>query len=204
VRKNAIIAGLLVWNVVLMVALVFLWAETRRAKMSASGVIVATTPPASNGVPGGQTFTYQPGDRLVGEKAPQIVGRELTLTVTFDTQGRDGVIVAHGGLAQGYALYVQDAELLFAVRRNNALTTLSGGKVAAGKQVATVTLSKSGEMGLTVGTKQVGTSQAGGGIPAEPVDGFDVGGDRGAAVGPYTVPNDFGGTIESVSLKTVP
>ena len=52
--------------------------------------------------------------------------------------------------------------------------------------------------------KPAATGQAAGGLTVEPVDGLDVGGDRGAPVGLYPVPNDFGGTIESVSLKTAP
>jgi hypothetical protein len=52
--------------------------------------------------------------------------------------------------------------------------------------------------------KPPATGQVAGGIAVEPVDGFDVGGDRGAPVGLYEVPNAFGGTIDTVSLKTIP
>ena len=210
-RKNLIIAGLTVWNLILMAALIFFWMNSRRTPEIdatvnlSSPATKAGSAPESSALVGEQNFTYQTGDRLVGEKAPLIVDRHLTLTVTLDAQQeRDGVIVAHGGLAHGYALYVQDGQLFFVVRRSNALTTVDGGKVTAGRHTLKATLSKTGELGVALDGKPPVTGQAGGGIAVEPVDGFDVGGDRGAAVGLYPVPNDFGGTIESVALKTVP
>ena len=131
------------------------------------------------------------------------IGRS-TITATFDTQGKDGVIVSHGGLAHGYTLYVQEGELLFALRRLNVLTTVSGGKVSAGQQTVTATLSKAGEISLARDGKTFATGRAAGAITQQPVSGLDIGADRGAPVGPYEMPNAFGGSIEIVSLKAVP
>jgi hypothetical protein len=200
VRKNIIIAALVVWNLVMMAVLIFVWASPRRTP----GVRAAVNVSDASAVSGEQSFTYKTGDRLVGDKAPLIVDRHLTMTATFDTQDKDGVILAHGGLAHGYALYVQDGQLFFVVRRKNALITVDGGKVSAGQHTLRATLSKTGEMSVALDGKSPASGQAGGGFAVEPVDGFDVGGDRGAPVGLYPVPYDFGGTIEGVSLKTVP
>lgn len=201
-RKNLIIGGLVVWNLVLMAVLIFVWVGSRRTQIHETKSIPAT--PEAGLVPGEQNFTYKTGERLVGDKAPLIVDRNLTITATFDTQDKGGVIAAHGGLAQGYALYLQDGQLFFVVRRNNVLTTVDGGKVAAGRHTLKATFLKTGELGVMLDGKASATGQVAGGIAVEPVDGFDVGGDRGAAVGLYPVPNEFGGTIESVSLKTTP
>jgi hypothetical protein len=203
VRKNLIIGGLVVWNLILMAVLIFVWVGSRRTQTHRAPNSTSTMSEA-NLVTGEQNFTYKTGERLVGDKAPPIVDRNLTIAATFDTQDKSGVIVAHGGLAQGYALYVQDGRLFFVVRRSNALTTVDGGKVTAGRHTLKATSSKTGELSVALDGKAPATGQAAGGIMTEPVDGLDVGGDRGAPVGLYEVPNDFGGTIDFVSLKTTP
>ena len=112
--------------------------------------------------------------------------------------------MAQGGLAQGYALFVQNRQLFFVVLRNNTLTALDGGKVTVGRHTLTATYSKTGALSVALDGKRPATGKAAGGITAEPVDCLDVGGDRGAPVGLYAGPYEFGGTIESVSLKTTP
>ena len=94
--------------------------------------------------------------------------------------------------------------MLFAIRRLGVLTTLSGGKVSAGRQTVTATLSKAGELALRRDGNVPTTGLVAGAITMQPVSGLDIGADRGAPVGPYEMPNSFGGTIEIVSLKTVP
>ena len=201
-KKNLIIAALIIWNLILMAVLIVVWIRLRPAQILVTQN--APTAPEANSAAGEQNFTYKTGDRMVGDKAPPIADRNIALTVTFDTQDKGGVIVAHGGLAQGYALYVEDGQLFFVTRRNNALTTVDGGKLTAGRHTLKATFSKTGALAVSLDNQSPATGNAGGGIAAEPIDGFDVGGDRGAAVGPYAVPNDFGGIIESVSLKTTP
>ncbi len=201
--KNLITGGLIVWNLILMAVLIFVWVGSRRMKVEGTANFGLAATEASL-IPGEQKFTYRTGERLVGDKAPLIAERNLTITASFDTQDKGGVIAAHGGLAQGYALYVQDGQLFFVVRRNNVLTTVDGGKVAAGRHTLKATYLKTGELTVALDGKPPATGQAAGGITAEPVDGLDVGGDRGAPVGLYDAPNEFGGMIESVSLRTTP
>jgi hypothetical protein len=202
-QKNLIIGGLIVWNLILVTVLVVVWMRSRPVPETGTAPGAATAS-APNATPGQQSYTYRTGDRLVGDKAPLVVDRDLTITAAFDAQDKDGVIFAHGGVAHGYAVYVEGGQLFFAVRRNNALTTVDGGKVTAGRHTLKATYSKTGELGIALDGKAPITGQVAGGLTLEPVDGFDVGGDRGAPVGLYAVPNDFGGTIESVSLTTSP
>ena len=37
--------------------------------------------------------------------------------------------------------------------------------------------------------------------PLWPADGLDVGSDEGGAVGPYSTPNKFAGTIEFITIE---
>lgn len=203
-KKNIVIVGLAVSNLILMVALIYVclkWRESGAATSAFTGEIGVQH---RNQGTGPQEFTFQSPAHLAGNDAPLILERALTITATFDTQENDGVVVAQGGSGNGYALYVQDGELLFSFRRLNELTTVSGGKVKAGRQSVTVTLSKAGEIVLAHDGKAAAKGMAAGAVAGQPVDGLDIGADRGAPVGPYQMPNTFGGTIEMVSLKTTP
>ena len=203
-RKNIIIAGVVFLNVILLAALIFLGLEWRRTTQLRTGPGVAPSTPGNASATDAQEFVYHAPGRFVGDNAPPIVDRALTITATFDTQDQNGVIVAQGGLAQGYALYVQDGELLFALRRLNVLTTVPGGKISAGQHTVTAVLTKTGEISIGLDGKTTATGRAAGVITLQPVDGLDIGADRGAPVGPYQIPNQFGGAIEVVSLKTMP
>ncbi len=199
-KKDIIIAGLIFSNLVLIAALIYVWTKGRGFPEIPVDPNVAAPIQRT----GPQEFTFRARGRFRGEDVPQIVNRALTITATFDTQENDGVIIAQGGLAQGYALYVQNGELFFALRRLSVLTTLSGGRVSAGQHTVTAALSKAGELTLARDGNASATGLAAGVITAQPVDGLDIGADQGAPVGPYETPNSFGGTIEMVSVKTVP
>ena len=201
-KKNIVIAVVVFLNLVLFAVLIYValtWRPSAR-------VSTTVTPPApvSDVNAGLQEFAFNAPGHFAGTNAPSIVNRTLAITATFDAQAQNGVIVAHGGLAHGYALYVQDGELLFALRRLNVLSTISAGKLAAGRHIATATLTKAGDLSLTLDGKPAASGKAPGVITMQPVDGLDIGADRGAPVGLYEIPNTFGGTIESVHLKTAP
>ena len=202
-KKNIVIAVVVFLNVALMAALIFVFLKARRPAQATANA-PSVTPPQAGTPDEGQEFVFNAPGRFVGDDAPPIVDRALAITTTFDSQGSNGVIVAQGGLAHGFALYVQDSELLFALRRMNVLTTVSAGKVATGRHTAAVSLARTGEITVTLDGTVAGTGRAAGVITMQPVDGLDTGGDRGAPVGPYQVPNEFAGVIQSVSLRSIP
>lgn len=172
----------------------------------------ATPPPRNNPVPivetrppaGTQTFNLKPGAHLDATDAPNIVGRDVTIEAVFDTRGQEGVIVAQGGLAHGYVLHLQRDQLHFTVRRNNGMSDVALGPVPPGSRRASAFLSKTGELRLSLDGGFPVTSRASGPITLVPVDGLDVGSDRGGLVGNYTTENAFGGVIESVTITTKP
>jgi hypothetical protein len=202
--KNIIIAGLAFSNLILMAALIYVCVQWRKSPAIIADTRIAAPTQATDVEAGPQEFTFKAPGSFVGDDAPPIANRALIITATFDTQAKDGVIISQGGLAHGYSLYVHEGELLFAVRRANVLTTVSGGKVSAGRQTVTATLSKSGKITLARDRNAPVTGLAAGAITMQPVSGLDIGSDRGAPVGPYEMPNTFGGTIEHITLKTEP
>ena len=203
-KKNIVIAGLACSNLILLVALIFVCVKwnTPPPRLTQSGP--ASSTPAADVDTRPQEFIFKTTGHVTGNDLPLILNRALTITATFDTQEKEGVIVAQGGTSQGYALYVENGELWWALRRLNVLTTVSGGKVSAGRQTVTATLSKDGELALARNGNARAVAQAAGTITVQPVDGLDIGADRGAPVGPYRIPNAFGGTIEMINLKTAP
>jgi arylsulfatase len=201
-KKNILITVVIFLNLALFVALLLVSLKSRHVRVL--GVQPNGTPLAPTNSTDDREFVFKAPGRFVGDAAPPIVDRALAITAVFDTQDNNGAIVAQGGLAHGFALYVQEGELLFAVRRLNVLTTVSAGKITAGRHTAAVSLAKTGDISLRLNGTVVGTGKAAGVITMQPVDGLDVGGDRGAPVGPYQAPNEFGGAIESVSLRCIP
>jgi hypothetical protein len=204
-NKNIIIAGLIACVLILMAALAFVllnWQPPSRFTFSAKGPNAIAPAEDLREHPAKEEFTFKTGDHLNFKVAPSIIGRALTISAIFDSQDQNGVIVAQGGLAQGYSLYLQAGELMFALRRNNVLTTVSAGNIGAGRHSVIATLTGSGDLGINVDGQPKGSANAGGTITSYPSDGLDVGADRGAPVGPYRTPNIFGGTIESVKLTT--
>src|SRR4030095_7034051 len=119
--KNSIIAGLALANVVLIAAVAYMWIHWRPG--SNPRILSIRSPQAEPLDAPAQEFTFKPGDHLGLDAAPQIAGRALSIAATFESQQQEGVIIAQGGTAHGYTLYLQDGEVFFALRRYNVLTT---------------------------------------------------------------------------------
>ena len=60
-----------------------------------------------------ERFKLKSGDDLPREKAPSIAGRGILLKGTVKGGKPEGVIVAQGGDAQGFALILKDRKLHF-------------------------------------------------------------------------------------------
>jgi len=112
------------------------------------------------------------------------------------------VVVAQGGAAEGYSLYVHEGKPIFAVRRENVLT-LAAAKEALPNQAVHLgaTLAKDGTMTLTVDGKTVARAQADGCLTKMPLDGLQVGQDANGAVSDYETPNAFKGEVGKVTVE---
>jgi arylsulfatase A-like enzyme len=163
--------------------------------------------PKANGKKGGQfsketRFNLKMGEHLERAQAPAIAGHGFTITARFDSKAPQGVIVAQGGTARGYTLFLQEGKLVFLVRTTSeqATSITSPGQIS-GSHTAIARLDRSGTLTLTVDGQIAATGKAPSLIESMPVDGLDIGSDSAGQVGPYPAGLQFQGSIESVRIE---
>jgi len=150
--------------------------------------------------PARKKYSLKQGDDLSGNEAPVYAGRSVTITAAFDSKGRDGVILAQGGDRQGYALYIRDGKLILGVRNDWKLTeAVADEKLAPGLSNVVATISKQGEMKVSLNGRSVANADAAC-VLAKAGDGLQVGDDKIKPVGKYTI-TTFAGTITDLELK---
>lgn len=150
-------------------------------------------------------FSLRPDSRLERRDAPYVVGKGLSISVRIGTPGDRGVLVAHGGTAWGYAIYLDAGYPCFAVRHRNRLTTLRAAQPLP-KEPGTLKLvwTTNGQVRLFWNDQLLAEKD---GIPplaSMPVDGLQVGCDEGGLVGEYSADNHFSGQLEEVNIELVP
>jgi arylsulfatase A-like enzyme len=148
--------------------------------------------------------TLKNREKLDRNGSPRVAGRGFTITARFDAKSPDGVLVAHGGTAHGYALFLKDGKLTFLVRARGKATAVATEKPVTGAHTAVARLDPAGALTLTLDGAPSAAGKVDGPMPANPVDGLSVGADEGGLVGPYGADNAFGGTIESVVVEVDP
>ena len=154
-----------------------------------------------------QTIRLKAGQSRRSDRMPSVVEADIDVEATVTTNGKDGVLIAHGGAAAGYVLYVKDGRPYVTLRVRNEPTTVSGpdalptdrsvilrGHISAEKQL---TLSVDGEEVARTSFKVL--------LNTQPVDPLDIGRDTKGNVGDYGGDFAFGGAIESttVSIRSV-
>ena len=153
--------------------------------------------------PSKRKFDLKSDDKLTSNQAPAIGREAFRVTAEIDVPNgvKEGVIVAQGGTALGFALFLQDGKPAFRIRAEGKAFDLIGGDSLAGKHVVVATLDRSGTMSLEVNGKAASEPVAAALVARKPAEGLEVGRDGGAAVGPYESSYPFSGTIRSVSVE---
>lgn len=145
---------------------------------------------------------WKSGDRLTPEQSPSIARKPLEISAEIEAEGAEGVIVAQGGGARGYAIYLSKGKLAFAVRQGGTLITITAkDPLGKGHFLIQAALHEDGAMALVVDGKQVAEGKAGGLIGQQPRAGLTVGSAGNTAVGDYEVPDPFKGKVTNVRLK---
>jgi arylsulfatase len=167
--------------------------------------------------PGGRPFyTFYPGaTHLYDALAPGTRNRTHTFTAYVDIgpTGTDGVLVAEGGLASGYALYVKDGRPSYTYNyfRKEITTISSKDPLPQGKSVIELRFvydgggaGKGATVTLTVNGSKVGEARLTQTVPRAYSfeETFDVGEDTASPVGPYKAPFAFTGQLERLELRS--
>lgn len=144
------------------------------------------------------------GDTLSGAKAPQVNGRPLTITATVEGKGLDGVLVAHGGTAVGYALYVKDGRAVFSVHApNQNLVRLTSAEPLGENATLDARLATDGSLSLQVNGKEVARGKLAGPLSRQPQEPFCVGYDSANPVDPaYAGTDRFTGKLKNLTVST--
>ena len=188
------------------------WVEAGRhgvLPLEQGGAAVASFNVAPGSPQDRTTFTYFQGMAHVPTvSAADVRNRSHRIKATVVREGSgDGVIVAHGGYAGGYALYVQDNRLIYEHNCGGDHTRIVGGEDLPARADVEFFFTKTGA-NRGVGALLVdGRETARGELPRMlgglfTIEGLDVGQDTATAVSDdYEVPFPFSGAIESLVIE---
>ncbi|MEZ6066415.1 MAG: arylsulfatase [Planctomycetaceae bacterium] len=134
--------------------------------------------------------------------APAIAQRGFRVDVDLAAPGTAGVLVAQGGDAHGFVMYLQDGELRFGVCRDGVYSEVAAKLVAAVKGTTlTARLAADGKVTLSRDDERIGQHTVAGLVTSMPVDGLQVGRDLNGTVGDYVAPFAFDGAISEVRIE---
>ncbi len=148
-------------------------------------------------------FDLKAGQTLGRLQAPNLAKHGIRVTAKFDATdaANGGVIVAQGGAAVGYTLFLdKESKLHFLVRVDSKASQVVSPQAVKGAHSVVARLSADQTLTLSVDGKVVAQGQAPKLIDSQPLDGLSVGRDSDGAVGPYDAPFPFKGKIESVAI----
>jgi arylsulfatase A-like enzyme len=143
----------------------------------------------------------KPGDVLGPDAAPQVQGKPFTISCTVETAQRDAVILAHGGAAVGYALYLKAGRVVFTVKNGKTPADISSAEITGATPI-TATLGADGAMTLKVGEQAAVTGKAGGLLGRQPQENFCLGHDDKVPVTDYAASEPFRGSITKLEVRT--
>ncbi len=145
-------------------------------------------------------FPLKQGYSLTGEDAPSLAHHGITVRVEITEAASDGVLIAQGGSAEGFSLYLKDGKPTFALRHGGKLdATTAADALALEPTTITATLAKDGTVTIKSGGKVIATGKSSP-LKRQPADGLQVGRDEKGAVGEYTAPFVFKGKLGPVTL----
>jgi arylsulfatase len=171
-------------------------------------------------IEGRTVFTYFPGARIPDSAAsPSTQNRSHTITAYLDTPegGADGVLVAVGGVAGGFSLYVKGDrpvyEYNYATSQHTKIAATE--TLAPGRSVVRTEflydgggLGKGAAVSLFVNDRKVGEGRIAATIwtgKYSADESFDIGQDTGSpASEDYAAPNRFAGSIEKIVIDSQP
>ncbi|MFO0922135.1 MAG: PQQ-binding-like beta-propeller repeat protein [Pirellulales bacterium] len=136
-------------------------------------------------------------------KSPNLnpLGKPITVEAWITATNPNGVIVARGGPAEGFALALDAGRPVFLVRSSGDLATVTGPRrIVGGWHHVVGVIDASKAMRLYVDGVKVAEGKSNGLLTKDPAQGLEIGADAGSSVGNYETPNAFTGIIDEVRL----
>jgi len=128
-------------------------------------------------------------------------GKALTVTAWAVSEKPTGIVLAHGGPLNGYALLVHKGQPVFMVRSKEKLAAVRGQAKITDKLVHLAgVLTKDNELRLYVNGQQVAKGKGPGLVAGTPAQGLQIGADDGSPVGLYKSPFSFKGLIDEAHV----
>ncbi len=173
------------------------WTTTMEHQLFAASKQPPETPEAEKNARRGKTSMVS----LARPKKLDPTGQGIVVEAWVNASKPNGVILAHGGPTQGYALFLQGGKPQFIVRQKDETNAVSGKESIEGRWTHVLGQLKSDKsLELFVDGELVGSGTCPGLIDANPTQGLEVGADDQGAVGDYKAPNGFSGLIDDVRL----
>jgi len=128
-------------------------------------------------------------------------GKAVTVETWVKAEKADGVILARGGGAHGYVLYLQDGRPHFAIRISSKAASIAAKQNVIGRWVHLAgVLTTEKQLQIYVDGKPAASTEVSGLIAQDPQEAMEIGADEGSAVGDYTSPFAFKGLIDEVRI----
>ena len=170
------------------------WTTTMEHQLFAA----STTPPLPERV------QRRGGSMVRFTKSPSLdpSGQPIVVEAWVKAQRPNGVVVARGGPADGYSLFVSKGVPSFAVRASSKLVVARASKKKVVGQWAHLVgaLTPEGEVQIWVDGELAQSKKSTTLIEKDPLQSLEIGADDGSAVGSYSSPNGFTGTIDEVRI----
>ena len=143
------------------------------------------------------------GGTISSDQAPRIGNKPFTVKFKFETEQKNAVLVAQGGISWGYSVYLKDGHVVFAVRTaRDSLTEICSPVPVSGSVTVQASLAAGGAMILSLDGKEVAAGKSDGIISSQPAEDFCVGFDNKMAVANYPECALLGGTLTDLEVIT--
>ena len=150
---------------------------------------------------GRKKFQLSANADLPRNEAPQLANKAFRIRIQLASPGRNGVLVAQGGTAQGFSLYQRDGQFCFAVRRDGKLSAVTGKAIGNDATSIDFRLAADGTVTATADNSEILSGSVPGSMTAMPADGLQVGRDLMGHVGEYDSDFPYDGKIDSVQIN---
>jgi len=144
------------------------------------------------------------GDVYSSGSAPALARKAFSIScsvVPADGKAGEGVIVAHGGSAIGYSLYVKDNSIVFATRQgSDAVSRVAASSGKGGSMSIRAGLSKDGTLSLSVNGAEPVKAKSPGLLKSHPQEDLSIGHDDRNPVDPESPKKHFKGRLMSLTI----